>query len=94
MISTIPIKKLFRTGLYTSPLIGALVVTPDVIFNSESLIEFFKGIVLVTFIVLFIWGINILLVYLTERNRRKLPVYTRYILSYIIYFSIKENREV
>ncbi|MFH0866150.1 MAG: histidine kinase [Bacteroidota bacterium] len=89
MTSTIPIKKLFKTGLYTSPLIGALVVAPDVIVNSETLIEFSKGIVLVAFIVLFIWVINILLVYLTERNnRRKLPVYARYILSYFICFTL------
>ncbi len=96
MISTIPIKKLFKTALYTSPLIGALAVfpdaiikAPDTIINSVPVIEFSIGIAIITFSILFIWAINIYLVYLTERNiRRKLPVYTRYILSYIICFTL------
>lgn len=89
MTSNIPIKKLFKTALYTSPLIGALAVSLDVVINSIPVIEFFKGVSLFTIFSLIIWTLNILLVYLTVRNNRQnLHVYTRYILSYIICFTL------
>ncbi|MBI5217621.1 MAG: histidine kinase [Bacteroidia bacterium] len=96
MFSTIPIKKLFKTALYTSPLIGAIAVAPDTIIKppdavikSVPVIELFTGIALITLFVLFIWALNIALVYFTEKkSRRKLPVYLRYILSYIICFTL------
>jgi two-component system, LytTR family, sensor kinase len=96
MTSTIPIKKLFKTAFYTSPLIGALVAVPDTVIkatdaviNSVLVIELFKGIVLFAVGILFIWALNISLIYLTERiNRHKLPVYTRYIISYVICFTL------
>ncbi|TAL59476.1 MAG: histidine kinase, partial [Bacteroidetes bacterium] len=85
MTSTLPLKKLFKTALYTSPLIGVLGIAPDAIVNPFPIIGFFKGITLATLYILLIWTINISLVYLTEKNdHRKFPLYTRYLLSYII----------
>ena len=85
MNTSIPLKKLLKTALFTSAVIGALAIAPIAVISPVSITGFFKGIALHTFFIFFIWTINISLLYLTEKySRRKLPVYTRYILSYII----------
>jgi len=83
--TTIPIKKLFKTAFYTSLLIGALALAPIAVMHSVSLDGFFKGIAQHTLFILFIWAINILLVFLIEKySRGDLPAYSRYVFSYII----------
>ncbi len=85
MTSTIPAKKLFKTAFYTSVLIGPVTIVPDTIIKSVPVIEFFKEIFLHALFIFFIWTINISLVYLTEKYiSKRLPVYTKYLLSYII----------
>lgn len=86
MTSNIPVKKLLKTSLYTSILVGAvLTIAPLATMRSVSVIGFSSGILLHTLFIFFIWLINISLVYLIENyGWRKFSVYLRYILSYII----------
>lgn len=84
MTSVIPIKKLFKTALYTSVLIAALelAIAPVDIIKSGGLPP---EILLHTIFIPIIWIVNILLVYLTEKyGRDNFPVYMRYVLSYLI----------
>ena len=85
MNSTVPTKKLIKTAVTTSVLIGALAIAPHAIFQSVSIIWFFKiGLILSLFIFI-IWLINMVLVYLNEKYaKNKFPEHTRYVLSYII----------
>ena len=85
MNPTVPTKKLIKTAITTSILIGALAIAPHSIFQSVSIIWFLKiGFVLSLFIFL-IWLINITLIHLSYSYfKNKSPEYSRYILSYII----------
>lgn len=85
MNSTVPTKKLIKTAVTTSVLIGALAIAPHAIFQSVSIIWFFKiGLILSLFIFI-IWLINMVLVYLNEKYaKNKFTEHTRYVLSYII----------
>jgi two-component system, LytTR family, sensor kinase len=85
MSPAIPIKKLFKTAFYTSVLIGALGIAPIAVVHSVPLVGLVTGIAQHTFLIFFIWTVNILIVYLTEKyNHGRFPAYTRYVLSYII----------
>lgn len=89
MASSIPAKKLFKTSLFTSVLIGALAIAPHAIFQSVSVTWFLKiGVVLALFIFI-IWSINILLLHAGEKYfKNTSPAYLRYILSYLICVSM------
>jgi two-component system, LytTR family, sensor kinase len=85
MQPTIPVKKLFRIAFFTSILMGALGIAPIALAHSASIVEFFRGIIQHTLVIFFIWSVNILIVYLTEKYRTgRFSVYSRYVLSYII----------
>jgi two-component system, LytTR family, sensor kinase len=83
----IPIKKIFRTALYTSViLIVVLAITPHtVVFRSFSVKGLLNGMVFFSAFILFIWAINILLVYLVEKYPGlKARNYLRYGLSFLL----------
>ncbi len=89
MTSGIPIKKLFKTALYTSVLIGAIAIASFAFNKSVTLIWFSKGLLFHTLFIFFIWLINISLVYLIESFRfKKFAISARYILSYVICVSL------
>lgn len=76
--------KLFKAGLYASPLIGILSITPIFIIKEFPLGVFPKAVVLIALATFSVWWLNILLIYLSERftNYKFLKI-SRYILSYI-----------
>ena len=83
----IPIKKIFRTALYTSIiLMVVLAVTPHtVVFRSFSFKGLLNGIIFLGVFILCIWIINIALVYLAEKYAAlKKRAYLRYVISFIL----------
>jgi sensor histidine kinase YesM len=82
MTSGIPLKKLFKTALYTSALIGALAIMPFVLIKSVSATELAMVLVFHALFIFLIWSVNIGLVFLSERKFKKYPVPLRYFLSY------------
>src|SRR5258708_211347 len=80
MIPAQTIKKLCLVALYTSPVIAALVVTPLFIMSGFREMEFIISLLLMTALVLLMWGANILLVFLLQKQRGNL---LRYLLSYL-----------
>jgi two-component system, LytTR family, sensor kinase len=87
MKSGIPIKKIFRTALYTSLiLVVVLAITPHtVVFRTFSFQGLFDGMIFMSAFILFIWVINILLIFLVEKNPvLKKRSYLRYGLSFLL----------
>jgi two-component system, LytTR family, sensor kinase len=83
----IPIKKIVRTALYTSLiLIVVLAITPHtIVFRSFSFRGLFDGMIFISAFILFIWVINILLVFFAEKNPpSKKWSYLRYGLSFLL----------
>jgi two-component system, LytTR family, sensor kinase len=87
MKSGIPIKKLYKTAVYTSLiLIAVLAITPHtVVFRTFSINGMLNGIIFLSVFVFCIWIINISLIYLSERYEQlKRRTYLRYLLSFIL----------
>jgi sensor histidine kinase YesM len=87
MESSVPTKKLFKTAAYSSLiLIGVIAIAPHVIsIKSVSIVGFFKGIIFLALFIIFIWLVNILLIFLIEKiGKGKISVLYRYLISYII----------
>lgn len=81
----IQIRKLFRVGLYASPLIGILAITPIFIIKELPLSVFPKAVALITLVTFTVWWLNIFLIRTSERiNNLILIKNTRYLLSYIL----------
>jgi len=88
MNSSVPIKRLLQTAVYTSILIGTLAIALHAIFQSVSVSWFLKiGFTLALFIFI-VWLINIVLFHLREKYSDSFPEYIRYISSYIICFTL------
>ncbi|SRR6266540_1631202 len=84
MASAIPTKKLFKTAVYTSALIGVLAIAAVATITEFPFAEFLKGMLFHTAFVLLVWVINITLIYLVEKiDWIKSRGYLRYILSYV-----------
>lgn len=77
--------KLFKAGLYASPLIGILSITPIFIIKELPLIAFPKAVALITLVIFLIWWLNTLLIH-TSKIFNKLNLYknVRYLLSYLL----------
>lgn len=87
MESAIPTRKLFKTALFSSLiLIGIIGIAPHVIsIKSVSIVGFFNGILFLLLFIVFIWLVNIVLIYAIEKKaKRKFPVFVRYVLSYLL----------
>jgi two-component system LytT family sensor kinase len=87
MKSGIPLRKIFRTALFTSIiLIVVLAITPHTVaFRSFSTRGLVNGMVFLAAFILFIWIINILLLYLAEKYPAlKKRIYLRYAISFIL----------
>jgi two-component system, LytTR family, sensor kinase len=83
------ISNLIRMALYTSPVIGVLIVIPIFIRLSLPFLFFVKAFFFALFIILMIWAINILLVYYSEKSRNeKFRTKYRYPASYLLVISI------
>jgi two-component system LytT family sensor kinase len=83
----IPANKLLRTAILTSViLIGVLAITPHAVgFRSFSKPVFVKGIVFLAFFIIFMWLVNIALIYIAEKYQQSnFEPYKRYILSYLV----------
>jgi len=79
------VKRLLKTAIYTSPLIGILAITPIFIHRVVSISMFPKAVLVITFANLAVWGLNIFLFYVTEKSISfKYTRVIRYILSYVI----------
>ncbi|UAY53566.1 sensor histidine kinase [Ferruginibacter albus] len=82
MQEQIPFKKLFRTALITAPLFGLFGATPVMIFDIE-----FRHIpfafVATTLITLFLWGLNIFLLWLSKRFPSFKTDWIRYAVSFV-----------
>jgi len=79
------VKRLLKTAIYTSPLIGILAITPIFIHRVVSISMFPKAVLVITFANLTVWGLNIFLFYVTEKSISfKYTRVIRYILSYVI----------
>src|SRR5438034_9293253 len=61
------LKKLVFVSLYTSPIIGALLITPIFILNDYLFNLYPKVVILVTFYVFLVWSLNILITYLVNK---------------------------
>jgi sensor histidine kinase YesM len=85
MKNYLDIKNLFKTAIYTSPLIGILAITPIFIHRAVSISMFPKAVMVITLATLTVWALNIILFYLFENAVSfKYSVVIRYILSYVI----------
>lgn len=79
------IKRLFKTAIYTSPLIGILAITPIFIHRAVSLSMFPKAVIVITLATLTVWGLNIILLHISENALSfKHAGVIRFILSYVI----------
>ena len=65
-----PLKKLFRVALYTSPVIGALIITPIFTLNNYFLGLYSEVVFKVTVIIFLIWAVNILITYCGHKWQR------------------------
>lgn len=85
----IQIKKLFKVGLYASPLIGILSITPIFIIKEFPLNIFPKAFVLIAISTFSVWWLNIFLIYfLVKFKNYKFHKISRYFLSYIFSVSL------
>jgi two-component system, LytTR family, sensor kinase len=80
-------KKLLKTAVYTSPVIGVVGITPVFIAHSHSFVVFQVGLLLITALVFCIWMINIGMTGFYEqqfsgKNSNRL----RYLLSFLFIF--------
>ncbi len=82
------ISNLIRMALYTSPVIGVLIVMPMFLRFSFPFLLFLKAYLFACLILLMIWIINILLVYFSEKSRNeKFRTKFRYLGSYLFVIS-------
>lgn len=85
----IQIKKLFKVGLYASPLIGILSITPIFIIKEFPLNIFPKAFVLIAISTFSVWWLNIFLIYFSVKFKNyKFHKISRYFLSYIFSVSL------
>jgi LytS/YehU family sensor histidine kinase len=85
MLANFPTKKLFRTAIYTSPLIAILAITPLSIVRSNPIWGFLDVACVLTIFVFLMWSLNIWLTYLCERyHATNFQRYMRYVLTYVI----------
>jgi two-component system LytT family sensor kinase len=85
MLANFPTKKLFRTALYTSPLIAILAITPLSIVRSNPIWGFLDITSVFTIFIFVMWSLNIGLTYLCERyHASNVQRYLRYVLTYLI----------
>lgn len=80
-----PYKKLLKTALIASPIMGIPTILPSFSQANSSFEEIIKSLLLATLAMLLLWLINIGLIRLLERNKIK---YLRYILSIAVIFTI------
>jgi len=83
MIKPGTIQKLCLLALYTSPVIGLLIVSPNFIANPVAVGSFPVAILFMSLLVLFIWAVNILLTWLIKKRDRDNNTF-RYLLSYLM----------
>lgn len=89
MLANFPAKKLFRTALYTSPLIAILAITPLSIVRSNPIWRFLDVTSVLTVFVFVMWSLNIGLTYLCERyHATNSQRYMRYVITYVICIAI------
>ncbi|HWB28023.1 MAG TPA: histidine kinase [Chitinophagaceae bacterium] len=81
MVSSKIIKKLCFVALYSAPVIAALAITPLFIVSGYTEVEYLWSILLITALVLFMWAVNILLYYITNRRKKSTDL-LRYTFSY------------
>jgi len=83
------IKNLIKIALYTSPVIGALIVFPIFMRVQFPVWTFLKAMLFATFVLLIIWSINIFLVYVSENQPiKKIVKKFRYPISFLLTISI------
>jgi len=83
ILTTFPTKKLYRTALYTSPLIAILLSAPSAI-RMPSAGPFFSMASLFTVFAFIIWTFNIAIAsFVEKRHFKKQHLYIRYIVSFI-----------
>lgn len=73
---------LYRTALFSSPIMAAFELSPAFFINGESLKHFLAGMVLLTVITLLLWIFNIYILLLFEDKRIEQP-WKRTLLSYL-----------
>lgn len=79
------IYRLLQTGIYTSPLIGILAITPIFLHRDVPVSVFPKAVLIITLATMAVWGANIYLFYKSENIKSvKYAGLVRYILSYIV----------
>jgi hypothetical protein len=79
------IKGLLLTGIYTSPLIGILAITPVFLHRDVPISIFPKAVLIITLATLAVWGLNIYLFYKSGKLKSiKHVSLIRYLLSYFI----------
>ncbi len=89
MASIIPTRKFYVIAILSSILIGTLSIATHAILHPISIAESSKIGFLLTLIVFIFWLINITLIYSSRKYfNNKFPTYIRYILSYIICFTL------
>ncbi len=85
MTANFPTKKLFRTAIYTSPLIAILAIMPLSIVRANPIWGFLDVTGVLTVFVFVMWALNIGLTYLCERyNATNFQRYMRYVFTYLI----------
>jgi two-component system LytT family sensor kinase len=89
MEAHIPVKKLFRLALLTSPVIGILAIgtisiVPYFFLKGFTILHLYLFIGLITLVIFSFWSINIgLTLWLNKTGRRTFSVPVRYVLSYV-----------
>ena len=80
----IQISELLKVGLYASPLIGVLSITPIFIIKELPLSVYPKAVAIVSLVVFSIWWLNILFIHVLESIGNKKLKKLRYLLSYVL----------
>jgi hypothetical protein len=74
--------QLYRTALISSPIMAAFELSPVFFLNGDSQFEFLLGVIVITFITLFLWFFNIYILLAFEKKQDD-GKWKRYFLSYL-----------
>ncbi len=78
-------KQLYKTALLSSPIVAAFELSPVFFLNDEPHLNFFVGVVILTFITLMLWSFNIFILSVFEIKSTG-NQWKRYFLSYLFAF--------
>ena len=78
-------KQLYKIALFSSPIMAAFELSPAFFLNEEPHLNFFVGVVVLTFITLMLWSFNIFILSVFEIKSTE-NQWKRYFLSYLFSF--------